>query len=209
MQRLSNPAATDHDSAIVEHCGLAGGNGPLGLVEGDEDFVVSGSLDQGWRGLVAMTNLHRYPHRLSKVIDRDQVHAAGAQVTLVKMIFPADHDLLVRAADLNHVERRSRSHAESLTLAHREIVDAGVLADDFAVRGDKVAGSVWQCFALLSEVGIDEALVIATRHEANFLRVRLLRERQPVLTRKFADFWLGHVAKGEDRAAELLLRQAE
>src|ERR1700686_3087253 len=125
------------------------------------------------------------------------------------MLFPADDYLLVRAADLDDVERRAGGNAESLALADGEVVNASVLAYDFAVCGDEIAGRLGQCLALLGEVGIDEALVVAARDEADFLRVRLLRESEAVMSREFADLGLGHVAERKDRAAQLLLRQAE
>ena len=41
-ESLDDPAAADHDFAVVEDRGLAGSDGALRLVEGDEDFVVAG-----------------------------------------------------------------------------------------------------------------------------------------------------------------------
>src|SRR5258708_32405786 len=117
------------------------------------------------------------------------------------MLFPSDNDLLIRAADLDDVERRTSGHPESLALADGKIVNATVPADDVAVRGDEVAGSVGQGLALLGEVGIDEALVVAAGDKANLLRVGLLGQREAVLTGQFADLGLGHVAEREDSAA--------
>src|SRR5450755_2780801 len=125
------------------------------------------------------------------------------------MLFSADDDLLVRAADLDHVERRAGGYAESLALADREIVNASVLTDDVAVGGDEVASGVRQGLALLGEVGVDEALVVATGDKANLLRVGLFREGETVLAREFAHLGLGHVTERKDCPTELLLRQAE
>ena len=44
---LSNPAAADDNVAIVEDRGLAGRDGALRLVEGDEDFVIADPLHHG------------------------------------------------------------------------------------------------------------------------------------------------------------------
>src|ERR1700693_3794746 len=103
------------------------------------------------------------------------------------MLFPADDDLLVRAADLNHVERRARGHAQSLALAHGEVVNAAVLADDFAICRDEIAGSIRQRLALLGEISIDKPLVVTAGDETDFLRVRLLCERKAMLAGKLAD----------------------
>src|SRR5579863_8465688 len=157
---LGDPAAADYDIAVIENCSLSRCDGALGLVEGGEDFVVAYALDYGRGGLVAMANLHRHPHRLVKIVDRDQVYAAGAQGARVEMLFPADDDLLISAADLDDVERRAGGYAESLALADGEVVNAGVLAENFAGGGDEVAGGVGQGLALLGEVSVDEALVV-------------------------------------------------
>src|SRR5271169_3278801 len=118
------------------------------------------------------------------------------------MFFPTHHNPLVGAADLDDVERRARGHAESLTLAHGEVVNAAVFAEDFSVCGHQVARGVGQSLALLSEVSVDEALVVATGHEANLLGVGLLRERESMMASEFANLGLGHIAERELRATE-------
>src|ERR1039458_9528944 len=105
---LRDPAAAHHDVSIVENSRLSRCDGALRLVEGDEDFVVPNSFNQGCRGLVAMANFHADAHRPEQVVDGDQVHAAGAKGARIEMLFPANDHLLVRAADLDDVERRAR-----------------------------------------------------------------------------------------------------
>src|SRR5664279_1794909 len=76
---LRDPAAADHNIAIVENRSLPRGDGALWLIEGDEDFVVPGPFNQSRRWLVAVTNFHGHAHRRVQVVDSDQVHAAGAK----------------------------------------------------------------------------------------------------------------------------------
>src|ERR1700678_2594218 len=97
-----------------------------------------------------------------------------SQGSRIKMLISADHHLLVRSVDLDHVERRTGRHAQSLALADREIVNAAVLADHFAVCSYQLTRSVGQSFALIGKIGIDKALIIAAWDEADFLRIRLL-----------------------------------
>ncbi len=66
---LCDPAAADHNVAVVENRGLAGRDGALRLVEGGEDFVFARALNDRWRGLVAMANLHRDAHGLAQIVD--------------------------------------------------------------------------------------------------------------------------------------------
>ena len=81
---------------IVENCRLARRDCPLGLVEGDQYFAVVDWLDGGCRRLVAMANLDDNPHGLAQIIDRNQVHSAGAEGARVQMLVAADDDLLAR-----------------------------------------------------------------------------------------------------------------
>ena len=65
LRSLSDPAAADHDVTVVEDRGLAGRDGALGLVEGDEDCVLACPFDHRCSWLVAMANLYRNSHRLN------------------------------------------------------------------------------------------------------------------------------------------------
>src|SRR6266536_1744309 len=139
---LSDPAAAHHDLPIVEYGCLAGRDGALTLIKGDQALVVASPLHHCGCRLVAMANLHSDPHGRVEIVHRDQIHAAGPQRARIEMLFPADHDLLVRAADLDNVERRACGHAQSLTLTHGEIVNASMFADHFTTGSDKIAGCV-------------------------------------------------------------------
>jgi len=96
-----------------------------------------------------MANLHGHAHGLMQVGDRDQVHTLGAQGARIEMLFAADNHLLLRAADLDDIERRAGGYAESLALADGEVVNARMLAEDFAAGRDQLAGGVGQGLALL------------------------------------------------------------
>ena len=111
--------------------------------------------------------------------------------------------------DLQDIERVRRADAEALALAYREAVDAGVLAYDFAGCGDEFAGGVGEGFALLGEVGGEEALVAAAGDEADLLGVGLLGEVEAVVGGHGADGGLLHLAEGEEGAGELILGEAE
>src|SRR5258707_1065947 len=84
-----------------------------------------------------------------------------------------------------------------------------VVSQNFAVSRDELAGGVRQRLALIGEIGVNEALVIAAGDKTNLLRIRLLGEREPVLAREFAHLRLIHLAQRKARAAELLLRETK
>src|SRR6185437_206145 len=113
------------------------------------------------------------------------------------------------AVDVNDVERRACGHAQSLALAHGEVVDAVMPAEHAPRGGDEFAGGVRELLALLVEIGIDEALVIAAGNKADLLRVGLFRQAEPVLPRQSAHLRLAHFAQREARAAELFLGEPE
>src|SRR6185437_1646727 len=69
--------------------------------------------------------------------------------------------------------------------------------------GDELAGGIRELLALLVEISVNKALVIAAGDKADLLRVRLLRQREPVLPRQFAHLRLAHMAQRKARAAEL------
>src|SRR5947209_12055146 len=169
LGRLRDPAAAEHDVAVVENGGLPGRDGALRIIEGYDDFVVRCLFDYGRRWLVTMANLHRDALRLAQIIHRNQVDPLGAQCTRVQMLVSTYNYPLVRAADLDDVERRSRRHTESLALSHGEIVNTGVLSNDLAIRSYQLPSSVRQRFALLGKVGINETLVVASGDKADFL----------------------------------------
>src|SRR5215471_12998507 len=125
------------------------------------------------------------------------------------MLVTSHNHLLISATDLDDIERRPGGHSEPLALADREVVDAGMLADDLAAGRDQFAGGVRQRLALLSKISVNEPLVVAARDKADLLRVRLLGDGQPVPVRQFADLRLGHISQGEQRAAELFLCEPE
>ena len=55
----------------------------------------------------------------------------------------------------------------------------------------------------------DRGVAVGLRHEADLVRLLLARHVQPCLLGHVAHLGLGHLAEGEERAAELLLRQLE
>src|SRR3954471_1669612 len=80
-----------------------------------------------------------------------------------------------------------------------------------AVSAEDVAGFV-DDHAVARGVGDapgDERAVVVVRDETDFLAVRLVGDRQPVLPRVLADLLLRQGADREDRARELLLRERE
>src|SRR5215471_20772747 len=121
---FSNPAAANHDVAVVEDHSLARGDGPLRFVESYADFAIAGILDHSRSGLVPVTNLGANPHRFFQCVDADPVHLVRNQSARQQILVVAYGDGSLLAVDLDYIERRASCHSESLALAHGEVVNA-------------------------------------------------------------------------------------
>src|SRR6185295_5729539 len=143
-----------------------------------------------------MADLYRDSQGLAQLFHRDEIGTLHPQGARVKFFLAADYHLSSVSLDLYYVKRRTSGDAQSLTLAHGEVVDAAMLAYDFAVGSDQFAGCVRQRLALLRQIGIEKLLVITAGDEADFLRVRLLRQSQTMLLGELAYLGLHHPAQG-------------
>src|SRR5205807_2406234 len=90
-----------------------------------------------------------------------------------------------------------------------EIVNAAVFANYFAACCDEFTSSVRERLSLIREIRVDEALVVSAGDEADFLRVGLFGQSEPVLAGEIAHFGLGHVPQREEGSGQLFLGQAE
>src|SRR5215218_5845562 len=79
--------------------------------------------------------------------------------------------------------------------------DAPLRVHDLAARGPLVLPP------LGFEVAVDEARVVAVGHETDLLRLALLGDVEAVAPGRLAHLLLRHLAQGEERARQLLLRQ--
>src|SRR5689334_22558531 len=158
---------------------------------------------------MTMADLGCDAHGLAQVVESDPVEVAGDEAAGEEFIIAADGHLAADAVDLDDVERRAGGDAQSLALADGEVVNAVMTAEDAAIAGDEFAGGVRELLALLGEIRVNEALVVAAGDEADLLRVGLFRQRQAVLAGELAHLRLAHFAQRKARAAELLLREAK
>src|SRR5437588_5168573 len=206
---LGDPAAAHHDISVIEDGCLARRDGSLRLVEGGQHLVVSDLLNRGRRRLMTMTDFYGDSHGCAQISRGNEVHALCVQAPGEQLLAASDYYLASVALDLDYIKRRSGGYTQSPALAHCEVVDAMVLPDNFPARGDQLASRVWQRLTLLLKVGIEKTLVVAARDKTNLLRIRLLREGQAELARQFTNLRLGHLTTREQRAAQLVLGQAE
>src|SRR5206468_8443936 len=116
-----------------------GGDGALRIVKANEDLIRSGRFNQGRSGLVAVPDLDGHSHRLAQFRDRNQVDAMRAERARIEFFVLADDDLASVSLDLEDIKWRASSDAETLALSHREIVNAGVFADDAPVGSHHLA----------------------------------------------------------------------
>ena len=152
---------------------------------------------------MVVPDLRRDTQRSCRLLD-NPVHTRRGQRRLLERRFRPDDDLLIRRPQREHVHRRAgrRGDAEALSLANRETMNAAVIPEDVAgfVDHDAVARGI-------GGVLRHECAVVVVGDEADFLAVRLVRHREPALSRVGADRVLRQIADREHRAGQLLLRQ--
>src|SRR2546428_11507266 len=212
LRNRGDPPPADDFFAVVKHRRLAGGDGALRREELDSRLAgraARNDLDSRRRRQVLVADfdcgLQQFalPDRTHPVDVADQ--AAAPEEFLVRTY----HHAIALAVQLDDIERRSDGHSESLPLADRIVVETVVLAKNTAIRGHDVAWPALELHALLGEIGLNEVSIAAARNKTDLLAFRLFGHRQPLLAGNRAHPVFGQLAQREDRARELLLRQAE
>ena len=127
-----NRAAADYYVAIIQHYGLAAGDGTLRLIKFHFHLAVRQRAHGGGLLGLAVAGLGLYTHGGGQFGDRDPVEVPGYQRSGEQFALGADSDgvfLHVLIADVN---RRTQSQPQALALAvgvaHRAVVAAHHLA---------------------------------------------------------------------------------
>jgi hypothetical protein len=145
---LVDPAAADDLVPAVEDGGLAGSDGALRLVEESVDAIVAVGPQCSPGRFMAMANLDLHAEFVGETFDGNPVEAVGVEFASEEFFVRADDDAVRVGVDGKDVARgsvsgdRGRRDVEALALADGEVVNAGVLAEEFASRGDKIASGV-------------------------------------------------------------------
>src|SRR5450755_4352942 len=192
---------------IVEYAGLAGRNA---FFAGDEfDFItVVGRAQPSRLRRPCRSHAHENLETLAdRTIERavaDPVDIAQHDAVHPQRLARAHHDTAAGGVEPHHIQRRAGGDAQSPPLAHGEMNDALMPADNPAVEVDDVAGLDGIRPQPADDVGITPG-----RHEADILAVLLVRHAQAETPRQFARLRLGHVAERKAQKIELLARGRE
>ena len=127
-----NRAAAYYDVAIVQHYGLAAGDGALGLIEFHFHLAVRQRAHGGGLLGLAVAGLGLYPHGGGQFGDRDPVEVPGYQRGGEQFALRADGDGVFLHVLITDVNRRAQRQPQPLALAvgvaHRAVVAAHHLA---------------------------------------------------------------------------------
>src|SRR5207253_8209259 len=104
-----------------------------------------------------------------------------------------------RGVQAHHIERCSRSDAQSLSLTDGEMNDALMRSNDAAVKVDNIAG-----LHRVRPQAPDDVGVAPGRHEADVLAIVLFRDVKTKAPRQLARLRLGHVAQRKAQVVELV-----
>src|SRR5262245_1005642 len=196
------PASAEADLAVVEDGGLARRDRALRRVEAHEHPVRTLGRDRGLGVGVAVADLDAGPDLAAGRLDGEPVPVASVERRRAEVLLPAHDDGARGGEDGEHVERLRRVEAQPPPLADSEPVDSRVAAERLAVGTDDRTGPI-----LADRLPLDEARVVAVGHEADLLALRLVCGGEAERSGVRAHGGLVEVAHGEDRAAELLLRE--
>src|SRR5580658_870611 len=117
---------------------------------------------------------------------------------------------MLDAVERDYVHRGlPAGETEALALAYGELMQPGVAAENFAGRGDDVAGFLRQFTSLLVQIAFDELHVISRGDKTDFLAFGLFGDGHSQAARDFADLALGKFAEREIGVRELFLRETE
>ncbi len=109
---LDNPRAADDFFLLVEDGGVAGGDGALGFVEGDENALAAvgrgGRLDPRWRGALAVADAGLDAQASFERWDADPVGAVAGEAGPVQLGLGAYRDVAAGGVDVQDVERVGR-----------------------------------------------------------------------------------------------------
>src|SRR5260370_4770396 len=122
----ADPTAAQDGIGVVEHSGLSGSDGALWSIECDARNGGVERLDSGGRGLVFVADFAEGAKRGGGLIAGNPIHAFDFAYRLSEdVVFADDHAVLLHV-NCKNVEPLAGGEAESLALAHRKILDAGV-----------------------------------------------------------------------------------
>src|ERR1035437_89139 len=142
MGILFDPAAAQHDLAIVENSTLSRGNGPLRVVETHLDAVaIARARERGGCGGVLVADLDLGPQGSSRSHsgDRNPVYLLGHKARALQIVIVADGDALAVWIGGNHVEGFAGGDAQPLALPHRKMVNALVASERAPAGGHDLA----------------------------------------------------------------------
>ena len=120
----------------------------------------------------------------------------------LEVLAPAERDRVGQRVDAADVARRAEGDTEPLSLAHGEPGAPAVLPHPLPVQVDDRPGRRRPTRAVAQGVA-----VVAARHEADLLALRLVSGREPQLAGDLAHLGLGQLAEREPRVLELVLAE--
>src|SRR6266550_501670 len=143
-RRSAKPAAAEDDVTVVEHGGLAGGDGALRGVEGQAHNAGGQRLDCGGRRLVLVADFGEGTKRGGRLFAGNPINALDFAHCLLEDIGFADDDAVLLRIKRENVKRLAGGETEALALADGKIVNAIVVADHVASFVDDFALSILQ-----------------------------------------------------------------
>ena len=161
-------SAAQNDIVLIQHDGLSGRGGALGLVKFQPEAILARRVDGGGLFDLMIPRPGRDPQRLGQFGNGDPVDLICIDDAVKQARFRADCDRIFLHIFGTDIDRRAHGKAKALPLADGVPDRAAVSPHFTAALVEEVSVRV-----MLAREVLHELLIVAIRHETNVLTVML------------------------------------
>src|SRR6185369_14601448 len=194
---------------IIKDCSLARRDGRLRRIKLDSHAMVFDRMNCSRRLDGSISNPNVSVHRTLRKRDRHPVHARRHEFPSVQLIFAADHQLISGHIDLDDIKSFAGCNADAFTLSDREVVQTLMLTDRMAVDGLYFSTRGARFTHFVARVVFYKSRVVAVRHKADFLALRLCAGFQIEISSNLPHLSFRQIPQRKNCSGKLLLSHLE
>src|SRR5207302_801653 len=154
---LNDPTTANHFIAAIKNRCLARSNGALWFIERHPRATVRQGRDCGGRSSVAIANANFRAYWLRRAVERNPVHACGAEFIAQQFVVVTNDDAIACRLNAKNVKRFCVGDADPTSLPNGIAMNARVPANHISVSGDDLTFARQACSLLFRfKVAIDE-----------------------------------------------------
>ena len=206
LKKLKNLSAAENTAGcIVKHRRLSGRGRAYLAVKGYSDGIHTCSCDRAIAAAVVIADFYICPNGISyrKIGDTQKIQLSAKDFVLEQTFRFSQHHFIGIRPDFADIDRFTQCDSQTLPLTDCVMDYALVSAEELSLFVHKISFIGLVMLRLCR----DKVRVAAVRHKADFLRIRLIRDRKTRLFRDASDLLLRQPAERHEGTRKLLLRQ--